>query len=126
MNLSLSKQRFSVCQLPADGPVPAWASGRESLVSITRTSGELSIVCAESLVPGGVKREDGWRAFELEGPMDFALTGVLASVLNPLAAARIGIFALSTFNTDYVLVKEANADAAVQALRAAGHVVKLT
>jgi hypothetical protein len=124
MNLTLTNARFTVCQLPARAPLPAWATDTGGFHAVTRTADELSIVCAEGIAPAGVKQEPGWRLFEIEGPIDFALTGVLASVLDPLARAGIGIFALSTFNTDYVLVKAGRADAAVAALRAAGHAVK--
>lgn len=71
--------------------------------------------------PAGVRCEGGWRVFKLQGPFDFALAGILASVLGPLAAAGIPILAISTFDTDYVLVKEENAGAAARALEAAGH-----
>lgn len=125
MNLSLSQERLTVCQLAADAPIPTWAGTAKAFVSISRTKEELSIVCAEGLVPAGIKQEAGWRMFKIEGPLDFGLTGILASVLDPLAKAGISIFSISTFNTDYVLVKQDKADAAVAALRAAGHTVKV-
>src|SRR5689334_21245427 len=120
MNLSLSKEHLAVCQLAAGAPIPAWASGKAGFGSITRTSEELSIVCAESLVPAGVKQVAGWRMFKVEGPLDFGLTGVLASIAAPLAQAGISIFSVATFNTDYVLVKDAKVAEAVKALQAAG------
>ncbi|MBI5715962.1 MAG: ACT domain-containing protein, partial [Chloroflexi bacterium] len=93
--------------------------------TVTRTTDELSITCPEADVPRDVaKCERGWRAFKLHGPFDFGLTGILASVLNPLAEAGVGIFALSTFDTDYVLVKEENVEKAIEALRKFGHIVK--
>lgn len=125
MNLSLSLDRLAVCQLAPDKPIPAWAAGKVSFCSITRTSEELSIVCPESLVPAGVKQETGWRALKVDGPLDFALTGILASVAGPLAQAGVSIFALSTYNTDYVLVKDSQVTEAVRALQAAGHTVKI-
>ena len=79
------------------------------------------MVAPESATPSDVRAERGWRALQVAGPIDFSLTGVLASVLQPLAAARIGIFAVSTFDTDYVLVRAESLDPAIAALRAAGH-----
>jgi hypothetical protein len=125
MQLDLTADRLAVCQLPADAPLPAWALEPKSFVSITRTPGELSIVCRADLVPAAVKQETGWRALRIAGPLDFGLTGVLASVLTPLAQAGVSIFAVSTYDTDYVLVRESKLSAAIQALRAAGHDVKV-
>lgn len=116
---------YSVSQLPADEPIPEWADG-EGFVSIGRTADELSLVCLTSRVPNdhpGLTTEPGWACLELVGPFAFTLTGILAAVLQPLADEGVGIFAVSTFNTDYVLVKEANLATAVAALRSAGHTV---
>ncbi len=125
MNLSLSKDRLTVCQLPADAPLPSWVANANGFISITRTSEELSIVCREDIAPAEVKQEAGWRAFNVEGPLDFGLTGILAALLDPLAKAGISIFAISTFNTDYILVKADKVEAATAALRTAGHTVRL-
>jgi len=107
--------RFAVCRLAADAAVPA------TFFSVTRTPDELSVVCAEELAPEGARCENGWRILQVAGPLDFSLTGVLAAIAAPLANAGVSIFALSTFDTDYVMVKEANLAKAVEALRAAGH-----
>ena len=112
--------RLAVCRLAAEDAVPAWGSAG-AWHSITRTPSELSIVCEESNVPAGVRHQGGWAALMLEGPFEFALTGVLASVAGPLAAAGVPIFAVSTFDTDWVLVPQEKLDAAVHALKAAGH-----
>jgi hypothetical protein len=122
--LSLPPDRLAVCQLAPEAPIPAWAA-TTGFSSITRTRDELSIVCPEVVVPKGVKQEAGWRMLKVEGPLDFTLTGVLASIASPLAQAGISIFPLSTFNTDYVLVKDADVTEAVQALQAAGHTVTI-
>jgi len=121
--LSLLPGHFAVCRLSAADPVPAWASGL--FVSITRTAAELSIVCAQEHVPADAKHEPDWRILEVAGPLDFSLTGILAAIATPLAAAGISIFAVSTFDTDYVLVKHASLACAADALRAAGHAVDL-
>src|SRR5437868_9276804 len=105
LRMRLLPQRFSVCRLAAKAVAPQWATGGQ-LFSLTRTADELSIVCESKCVPGSVKSEKGWRCFKLEGPFPFAMTGVLASVLEPLAKARVSIFAVSTYDTDYVMVKE--------------------
>lgn len=121
MTLSLTPDLLTVCQLPADTALPLWAASDPGFVSITRTSEELSLVCLEGHAPADVKQEPGWRAFKVEGPLDFGLTGILAALLAPLASAGISIFAISTFNTDYILVKADKVEAATQALRTAGH-----
>lgn len=121
--LSLLPDRYAVCQLEADAELPAWAL-TGPLSCTVRTPEELSVVCLESAVPvAGVLAERGWRALKLQGPFPFEMTGVLASVLAPLAAAGVGIFALSTYNTDYVLVKQDQLAAALEALQEAGHTV---
>jgi hypothetical protein len=92
--------------------------------SITRTADELSVVCSESAVPQGAECETGWRILKIEGPLDFALTGILLSVAKPLADAGVSIFTVSTYDTDYVMVKEQDIDKAMRALTAAGHRVR--
>src|SRR4051812_10038212 len=111
---------LAVCRLGAEEALPAWSTS-SGFFSVSRTSDELSIVCAEEGVPPGVKAEKGWRAIRVAGPLEFSLTGVLASIANPLARARISVFAISTFDTDYVLVKGVDLKAALEALAASGH-----
>jgi hypothetical protein len=120
LRLFLLDCQLAVCQLGADDEVPGWAGGGP-FSSVTRTSQELSIVCREGAVPEGITCEGGWRIFQVEGPLDFALTGVLASIAGPLAEAGVSLFALSTFDTDYVMVRESDVERAARALRAAGH-----
>jgi len=109
--------RLSVCRLHASERVPSWALElHEGFVSITRTPDELSIVCPEEAVPPDTTVEDGFRALVVPGPLDFAATGVLAAITAPLAAAEISIFAISTYDTDYVLVRETDLEAALAAL----------
>lgn len=112
--------RYSVCRLAADAEMPGWALGGE-FISITRTAGELSLVCHEAVVPAGVRCEPGWRVLRLEGPFAFDQVGILLAVLSPLAEAGVSVFAISTFDTDYVLVKEHLLEQARAALAAAGH-----
>ncbi len=115
---------LAVCRLTADTPLPAWTSGPGSdFISITRTAEELSIACRQEIVPDDVRCERGWRCLRVAGTLDFAIVGVLASLLVPLADAGIAVFAVSTFDTDYLLVNEGRWDAAIAALRRAGHSV---
>jgi hypothetical protein len=123
LTLSLLPETFAVCRLAPDVPLPDWAAGE--FVSITRTSDELSIVCAERNVPPSVRCERGWRCLKVAGPLDLSLIGILASLAVPLAEARIPLFAISTYDTDYVLVKEADLERAVETLLQAGHTMQL-
>jgi hypothetical protein len=111
---------FAICRLAPNAPVPAAIVDRP-FVSITRTAEELSIVCPVNQAPQSAKCELPWICFKLEGPFSFSLTGVLASVIDPLAQSGIPIFAISTFDTDYLLVKEEFAESALKTLQAAGH-----
>jgi hypothetical protein len=115
---------FAVCRLPADFPIPAWASDG-ALVSATRTPEELSIVCREDVVPLDVTSERGWRCLCVEGVLDFALVGVLLSILQPLAQAAIPVFVMSTFVTDYVLIKAADLERAVTSLEDARFSIRI-
>lgn len=124
LTLQLIPGEFAVCRLPAAGPVPAWADSAV-FSSVTRTADELSIICPADQVPAGIKHESGWRLLKLQGPFAFTETGILASMLAPLAAAQIGILATATFDTDYVLVKTGRFEEACRVLRAAGHTVKM-
>ena len=107
MNLTLKTVpgAFAVCRFPAATEVPHWFHPG-GFASVSWSDEELSIVCDESQVPEDVQCERGWHCLMLQGPFAFELTGVLLKVLQPLAAAKIGIFAVSTFDTDYVLVKD--------------------
>jgi len=93
-------------------------------VSVTRRNDELSIVCAEQRVPAEVRAERGFRALEVQGPIPFEVVGVLRALAVPLGEARISIFAIATFDTDVVMVRELELERAAEALRGAGHVVE--
>jgi len=107
---------------PAD-PVLDWAFAGTGIASVSRRGDELSVVAAEDVVPDGIEADTGWRAFEVAGPMDLSLTGILASLAHPLAEAGIPVFAVSTYETDLVLVQDRHLQAATDALRGAGHVI---
>jgi hypothetical protein len=117
MNLTVLPERLAVCRLAASARVPSWALElHEAFSSITRTPDELSIVCPEEAVPPEVEVEGGWRALKVPGPIAFDQIGVLAGIAAPLAAAGVSIFALSTYDTDYVLVPERDLERALAAL----------
>jgi uncharacterized protein len=116
---------YAVSKLDRSVAIPAWADG-EGFVSISRSTDELSIVCLTARVPisdATVQSESGWACLQLVGPFAFTLTGILLAVLKPLAAAEIGIFAVSTFDTDYVMVKHEHLTDASEALTSDGHFV---
>lgn len=119
LRFSVHPGSFAVLRLAPDAAVPAGLLV-PPFHSVTRTPAETSVVCPEDVVPAGARAETGWALLALAGPFPFELTGVLASVLSPLAAAGVSIFALSTFDTDYVLVKAVRLADAVAALEAAG------
>jgi len=115
--LNLHQRDLSIVRLSPQDGVPAWLDLAASpLVCVTFATNELSIVSPANVVPRGLRSEGPWRAFEIVGPIDFGLTGVLASVLNPLAAAGLSIFALSTYDTDWILVRSESLAIAKSAL----------
>ncbi len=112
--------RYAIVRLASDDAIPDWATTGE-FTSITRTADELSIVCPADNLPLDVHSSHHWMCLKLEGPFPFSQTGVLLSFIQPLSNNGIPIFAISTYDTDYVLVQEEFAGAAQQALAAAGH-----
>lgn len=123
LTLSMVTGALSICRLDSADPVPGWAT-RGPFFSVTRTADELSVVCPSEDVPPGVVCEAGWSCLKVHGPFAFSLTGILNSLTMPLAEARIGIFALSTYDTDYLLVKQADLEQALRVLERAGHSIK--
>jgi len=111
---------YAIVRLAPNAPVPEWAS-KGDFTSITRTADELSIVCPTSNLPLDVTSSHRWICLKLEGPFPFELTGVLLSFIDPLSTQGVPIFAISTYDTDYVLIQEEWAGAAISALQAAGH-----
>ena len=115
-------EKMIVASLPVGADVPPWAESA-SLFSISATATETTIVCAGRSAPKKVTKEGPFTAFAVAGTLDFALTGVLASLLEPLAEAEISVFTISTFPTDWILVPTGKADAAADAWRRRGHTV---
>ena len=118
LTLSVMPILLAVVRLNTLSNIPSWAMEAGDFFSITKTQDELSVVCSEDRVPQDVKVEKGWRCLKVEGPLDFGLTGILSSLAQPLAEAKISIFAISTFDTDYIMVKKENLQRAVAILAA--------
>ncbi|MBA7698577.1 MAG: ACT domain-containing protein [Calditrichaeota bacterium] len=111
---------MAICHLPPNDYLPT-TLGRARFWSVTRTDKGYSIVLPEENVPPGWQAETGWRGLKVQGPLDLDLTGVLASITTPLAEAKVSIFAISTYDTDYILVREKDLEKAKQVLMASGH-----
>ncbi|HEV7908457.1 MAG TPA: ACT domain-containing protein [Pseudonocardiaceae bacterium] len=114
---------YTVARLDAGAAVPAGFLDQPGLVSVTRTSVELSIVCPSEGAPQVEASQAGWRLLTVRGPLEFTLTGIMAALSGELAAAGVSLFAMSTYDTDHLLVKAFDLDRAVLALRTAGHEV---
>ena len=120
--LELLPDTFAICRLDPDTSIPDWAQGES--VSITRTPEELSIVCPQDDVPDNVQSKRGWCCLRIIGKLDFSLVGVIATLTKVLADAGISVFVISTFDTDYILVRQLDVKRAVKALEEAGHSVR--
>lgn len=120
MKLQFLPQDFTVCKLKS----PEEIDLTQEFCFVGKTDGEISLVCETRFVPKEtLAREDGWRAFRIIGVLDFSLIGILAKISAVLAENNIGIFAVSTYNTDYVLLKRENVEKAADALKHAGYTV---
>jgi hypothetical protein len=111
---------YAVARLRPSDPIPSWADGN-GLVSISRNDDELSIVCLRDRIPQGVQVDDGWSSLKFQGPFAFDETGIVLSVIEPLSKNDIGIFVVSTFDGDHLLVKASDLDRVVDLLVRAGH-----
>lgn len=120
--LSLLQETYGICRLPAAAPIPEWASA-EPLCSATRTGTELTIICPQDVIPPDHRDEMSWRCLRIDGSFDLNQVGVLASLAEPLARAGISIFVFGSYETDFVLVKQADIKEAIAALSASGHAV---
>jgi len=115
LTLKLLKGSYGVCRLDNTETIPKWAK-ESDFFSITKTSDELSIVCAEEYIPSEIQCEKNWRILKVQGPLDFSLIGILSSINTILAQNGISIFAISTYDTDYILVKAKDIDNAIESL----------
>lgn len=114
--LSILPETLGICHFGPNIPVPEWAMEGNKFFSITKTTGELSVVCPQANIPGGVFVEKGWRALKTEGPVNLFTVGVIAALAEPLAKAGISIFNISTYETDYLLFEEKNLEKAIEVL----------
>jgi uncharacterized protein len=119
LHVALLEDEMAVCRLPADAAPPLRTG--TPLYSVTADPGDITVVCRFADAPEGADTDRGWRAFRIEGPLDVGLVGILDSLLTPLVAAKVPVYALSTYTTDYVLVRESDVRLAINALRVAGH-----
>jgi len=122
LTLSVLKETLAICKFDAQSDIPSWLSIINCrFLSLTKTDEELSIVCEQSIIPEPLESTlsivKDWWALKVEGPLDFSLTGILSMLLQPLAEQKISIFALSTYDTDYILVKENDLTRAVETLQ---------
>ena len=115
LTMKLLEEKYGVCRLDKTELIPEWAQNSD-FFAITRTADELSIVCTEDSIPNNIKCEKDWRILKVEGPLDFSLIGILASISTILAQNGISIFAISTYDTDYILVKNKDIDKAIESL----------
>lgn len=115
LTMKLLDEAYGVCRLDKAELIPEWVKD-SAFFSITKTAEELSVVCTENEIPKGITFEKDWRILKVEGPLDFALIGVLASISTILAHKEISIFAISTYDTDYIFVKNKDLDKAIAAL----------
>jgi hypothetical protein len=122
--LDLLAGTLAICRLDAAAPVPDWVERSSEFLTISRTAEELSITALQRAVPAGVRCEGDYRAVRVRGPLPLNLIGILAAIADPLADAGLGIFAISTYDTDYVLIKERDLDVALGALERAGHEIR--
>ena len=111
---------YAVSRLEPMSPIPGWADGK-GFVSISRSDDELSIVCGAERVPSGVRQDAGWACYKFIGPFAFDETGIVSSVIGPLSDAGIGIFVISTFDGDHMLLKETDISRAEPVLTNSGH-----
>jgi hypothetical protein len=121
LDLLLLPDDYAVCRLEPGSPLPLGLDASAGVVSLTWTPEEISIICTATQAPAGAVVNAPWRCLRVAGPVDLALTGILASLVNPLAEARVNVFAFSTYDTDYVLVPAVRLGEALAGLAAAGH-----
>lgn len=123
MKLKLFAEEYAVCRLNNDSKIPTWID-KKNFYSITKTEDELSIVCSNNNIPSDVKSEKEWRILKILGPLDFSLIGILSKLSGLLAENKISIFAISTYDTDYILIKEKDIKNACKILNCNGYEVE--
>jgi hypothetical protein len=120
MQLTILKDTYAICKLDHDSPIPTWVHASHGFSSMTYTQDELSIICQEKYVPAEIRQERSWRIFKIIGPLDFSLVGVISKIAGILADAGISLFNVSTYETDFILVKSEVLEHAIQVLTREG------
>ena len=123
LTLIILRETFAICRLDKDAPIPDWAF-QGGLFSMTRTKDELSIVCPEINVPKGIVCSQGWSCLGVKGPLDLSSIGIISLIAKTLEKGRISLFSISTYDTDYILVKEKDLEKAILALTEAGQKIQ--
>jgi hypothetical protein len=121
--LDVLPERFGICRFDPNASVPNWVWA-SPFYSVTRTAEEVSVVCHEGVIPQEILYEKGWRCLKVQGPIDFSETGILSSLAQPLASKNVTIFALSTYDTDYLFVREKDLSKTIETLSQKGFLVK--
>ncbi|BCL82659.1 amino acid-binding protein [Ktedonobacteria bacterium brp13] len=125
LTLYMLPQLYAFCRLQPNGAIPHWALLGDDFISLTRTHEELSVVCLQENVPSSAQAERDWRCIKVEGPFGFSVSGVHASLALPLAEASISVMAIATYETDHLLIKSEDVEAAIETLKRAGHTVRV-
>jgi hypothetical protein len=125
LTLYMLPQLYAFCRLQPNGAIPHWALLGDDFISLTRTHEELSVVCLQENVPPDAQAERDWRCIKVEGPFGFSVSGVHASLALPLAEASISVMAIATYETDHLLIKSEDVEAAIETLKRAGHTVRV-
>jgi hypothetical protein len=124
LTLSLLPHEYAVCRLDPNGHIPSWALLGDDFVSLTRTSKELSVVCMQENVPlADTQAERGWYCLRANGPFDFSVAGIHASLAIPLAEADISVLSIATYDTDHLLIKDQDLERTIETLTKAGHTI---
>ena len=123
LTLIILRETFAICRIDKEASIPDWAF-QGGLVSVTRTKDELSIVCPQINVPKGILCNQGWSCLKVKGPLDLASTGILSSIATTLEKEGMSLFSISTYDTDYILVKEKDLEKAIFALTEAGQKIE--
>ncbi|MFC1633924.1 ACT domain-containing protein [Planctomycetota bacterium] len=120
LRLRVLPKVYAICSFDPDAAFPGWTH-RSSILSITKTPKEITLVCEENHVPGECKKSEHWKCIKVEGRFDLDAVGVLASIAGPLAQNKISLYVISTYDTDYVLIQTKNIDKAMSCLDKFGH-----
>ena len=123
MLLEVIQGTYAVCQMPTGGGDMRWIN-KSGFWSVTETDEEVSVICLDECLPERMSKESGWALIRVAGPLDFSLVGILSSILTPLAESGISVFTLSTFNTDYIMVKHTQLAQAVSVLAYSGYSIR--